>query len=681
MPAEKNVPADNLRARLKALKKSNKIENHGQSCMEDHGAALAFFVSFAIGAIFFIAVYGWRILDGRYIDWILNAGGDLTQSYYGWCFFRNSDWHFPIGLMDSVAYPSLTSIIYIDSVPLFNIIFKILSPFLPETFQFFGIWGLCCLALNGGIGALIVRSLSKDTIGAILASPIFVLTTFTIQRLYTHTALAANWLILLAILVVVLERKRILNKKDCILWAGLFALGVGVNIYYLPILAIIMIVNCIYHALLANNWAMPALAFVSSLAGTFICFWLLGGLYHLGSTGLDALNTGALSSNLNSLFNPMETLLYLSGFSAFLPSRPLAFFGQYEGYGYLGLGGILLCLLMVMGAILYRCNKVLERKEFILVIIAFVLLVIASMGVVVTFDDKVLFQIPYPEFFNKIWSTFRSNGRFIWGAWDVLVVSALVVILVRYPKKIARILVSLCMVLQIADLSTMLGNRHDIYFHRQSAYIATCNVEGIQSLFEGKEHIQIVDPNRVLKLPLYYNLGEAALRENGTINDFYYSRRDTDSIVAHDKEQQEALEAQQPDNKTLYVFSASAEAAQYQDILELYYLDGLIFGRTEQCNNAVEALHISDIAEINNEDLDSASNNPESDQNIMICLDASLKPGADSSALNGFDFLDVNDEGGLHALGLVSPNEIDPDQLAKLQQVSNVTFWKVTLGR
>lgn len=678
MPTEKAVSIDNLVNGLKRPRKDNEAVNYCKPRPDTHGAAFAFSVSFAIGAVFFIAVYGWRILDGRYIDWILNAGGDLAQSYYGWCFFRNSDWHFPIGLMDSVAYPSLTSIIYIDSIPLFNIIFKILSPLLPETFQFFGIWGMCCLALNGGIGALIVRSLSKDTIGAILASPIFVITTFTIQRLYTHTALAANWLILLAILVVIFERKRALSKKDCFIWAGLFALGVGVNIYYLPILAIIMLINCIYHGLIAKKWAMPVLAFASSLTGTFVCFWLLGGLYHLGSTGLDTLNMGTLSSNLNSLFNPMETRLYLSGFSAFLPSRPLAFFGQYEGYAYLGLGGILLCLFMAIGTIAYRHNKTLERKELILVIVALILLVTISMGVVATFDDKALFQITYPDFFNKIWSTFRSNGRFIWGAWDILVISALVAILAKYPKKIARILVSLCMILQIADLNTMLGNRHEIYFHRQDAYIATCDIEGVQSLLNGKKHIQIMDPNRMLQLPQYYDLGEAALRENGTINDFYYSRRDTDSIVSHDKEQQEDLEAQRPDSDTLYVFSSFEEATRYQGVLELYYLDGLIFGRTDICGSTVKALHMSGLTETNNTDIDGISSNTGGGPQTMICLEASLKPEADSSALNEFEFLDVNDEGGLHAIGFISSTEINRGQLTKLQQVANVAFWKTT---
>ena len=156
-----------------------------------------------IGGLFFIGIYGVAILDITYDDWIRNATGDFAQSYYGWKFYRASAWHWPIGLMDGVADPSLTPIMYIDSVPLFDVIFKVLSPALPAIFQFFGIWGLCCFMLNGAVGARIIFRLTDSVCFSAFSSAFFALTTFSIQRLYTHTALAANWVILLGILLIV----------------------------------------------------------------------------------------------------------------------------------------------------------------------------------------------------------------------------------------------------------------------------------------------------------------------------------------------------------------------------------------------------------------------------------------------------------------------------------------------
>ena len=79
-----------------------------------------------LGALCFITVYGIRVLNPCYVDWLLNRG-DLTQHYLGWCFFRESDWTFPIGLTNRLAYPDYSSVIYTDSIPLFAVFFKLLG--------------------------------------------------------------------------------------------------------------------------------------------------------------------------------------------------------------------------------------------------------------------------------------------------------------------------------------------------------------------------------------------------------------------------------------------------------------------------------------------------------------------------------------------------------------------------
>ena len=102
----------------------------------------------AAGALAFMLIYGVNVLNPVWDDWLLGRG-DLTQHYLGWCFFRRGSWTFPIGLTDNLAYPSYTSVIFTDSIPLFAVFFKVLSPVLPETFQYFGWWGIMSFALQG----------------------------------------------------------------------------------------------------------------------------------------------------------------------------------------------------------------------------------------------------------------------------------------------------------------------------------------------------------------------------------------------------------------------------------------------------------------------------------------------------------------------------------------------------
>ena len=92
-----------------------------------------------LGAIFFIIIYGFCVLDPTYDEWLLGKG-DLTQHYLGWCFYRRSEWTFPVGLTNQLAYPTYTSVIFTDSIPVFAVFFKLLSPLLPETFQYFGLF-------------------------------------------------------------------------------------------------------------------------------------------------------------------------------------------------------------------------------------------------------------------------------------------------------------------------------------------------------------------------------------------------------------------------------------------------------------------------------------------------------------------------------------------------------------
>ena len=87
-----------------------------------------------IGAFVFITIYGTKILNPCYTDWLM-SGGDLSQHYLGWKMYRNGDWTFPIGLTDQLAYPHYTSVIFTDSIPVFAVFFKLISPILPNDFQ------------------------------------------------------------------------------------------------------------------------------------------------------------------------------------------------------------------------------------------------------------------------------------------------------------------------------------------------------------------------------------------------------------------------------------------------------------------------------------------------------------------------------------------------------------------
>ena len=155
-------------------------------------------VAALLGGIAFVLIYGVKILNPLYTDWLL-TGGDLSQHYLGWEFFRRSDWYFPLGLTDQLAYPLKTSVIYTDSIPIFAVFFKLFRSILPRQFQYFGIWGLLCFVLQGYYAAKILGERSSSKAVILAGSVFFIVSPIMVFRMYYHTALAAHWLILLAI--------------------------------------------------------------------------------------------------------------------------------------------------------------------------------------------------------------------------------------------------------------------------------------------------------------------------------------------------------------------------------------------------------------------------------------------------------------------------------------------------
>ncbi|MDO9121584.1 MAG: DUF6311 domain-containing protein, partial [Anaerolineaceae bacterium] len=80
------------------------------------------------GLLWFLLLYESAPLYPTNVGWIYSAGGDTFQHQLGWEWFRQEPWRFPLGRIDAYGFPYGTTIVFMDSIPLFAIFFKILSP-------------------------------------------------------------------------------------------------------------------------------------------------------------------------------------------------------------------------------------------------------------------------------------------------------------------------------------------------------------------------------------------------------------------------------------------------------------------------------------------------------------------------------------------------------------------------
>ena len=162
------------------------------------GKLLQVLLPIGLGLLGFILVAGIPMLDFQNIAWL---GGNLdpAQHYLGWALFRNGPWTIPFGLNPFNGIEFSNSVVFSDSLPLFAFLFKPFNRFLPEVFQYFGLWTLLCFILQTWFAwkllGLITNSLSIRFFGAGL----FLFSPPMLMRVGLWTSLASHFLILAAL--------------------------------------------------------------------------------------------------------------------------------------------------------------------------------------------------------------------------------------------------------------------------------------------------------------------------------------------------------------------------------------------------------------------------------------------------------------------------------------------------
>lgn len=536
-----------------------------------------------LGAVIFALIYGIRVVDPTYDDWIfVNRGdGDIIQHYSGWRYYRQSQWHFPIGLIDGINGDSPVSCMYTDSIPLLAVFFKIISPILPETFQYIGLWELITYILMGVSAALLLRKFNSNIFFCTVGSAVFVLSPTVIYRAFWHEALSGQWIIILAIVLWVYQDHQ--WKKPfapVILWTALGVVSAYVHSYFIPMIYMIMLGYMLTDLLINKKIIRPLAVFASTTAVTLFAMYCMGAFYGEGSFAGGGF--GYYSSNLNTLYNGSHTN------SKFLNGFPLAMNSQKEGFGYLGFGVIVFAVISIIAAccMIVRKNtsfflgdkKTLRDAKdhmFIYVLIIFLSMVLA-VGPVICFNDKVLRMTEYPEMLRRLLSIFRCTGRFIWVT-DYLIYTAVFAAISRMGKKQATAVLSAaaCLVLQAVDMSPAFAEKNEKYNGEYTYELALS--DSIWSSFADRCNEIVLLPlpeNFTNHSKMYMDLVEYAYENNMTMSSFYIARAPYASMKKYADEHYEMLASGSGRSDVIYVFFDPEDIPASVDKDDIYELNG-----------------------------------------------------------------------------------------------------------
>lgn len=517
----------------------------------------------------FYVIYGWRILNPLYVDWLFVKGSDDPAIHYlGWKAFRNSRWLFPIGLTDNLAYPERTSVIFTDSIPLVAVVLKLFSSMLPKDFQYFGIWELFSFVMLSFGVVRILEYYIKNNIVVIISTGLFLISEMFLCRVFIHAALSSQWILLMALELIWVKARFEKDKKYITRCLLIGILASSIHLYYVPMCGICLIGYAVADLIETRRWKRHIIAIGMYIVICFLTVFLLGGFYGRFKTdGPEFL--GKTSFNLTSLFNPRN------GWSSLLIEH--ASYGSYQGEGYLGMGGLLLgfsTLVLFLQNGFRVIRESIKNQRFLImgITVSSLIALGVALSPVITFGNHVLFEIPLPDVLSKLWAVFRSTNRFAWIIEYQILLLCCYIVCSKLGRKEAFILLLFCVIVQAVDLKNKLIEKH-VSYNEEKQFVSTLTDREFWGSIEKDERIKEVVFTTYPGGTPVFSITNWCL-ENGLYqNYFLFGRSLLDAIKQNT---QEALS--NPSDSQIFLFNNYNRAICSEYNLNYYDVDGYIVG-------------------------------------------------------------------------------------------------------
>lgn len=399
-----------------------------------------------VGMVAFFLIVGPGVLNTQNIGWLTR--GDATQHYIGWAYFRDAPWSTPLGTNPGYGMELSSSIVYSDSNPLFALAFKPFDAYLPETFQYFGIWLLVCFLAQAVFSYLLAGIYTDNLAVRLICTGFFATALPMINRITAntnnnaHLSLVGHFFIVAALYFFLKPRR----AQDQLFWIVLLGLATAVHAYLAALVAFLWLGSLVRSVLRGETILVVAGA--SVLVGLAVAIgvaWQVGYFF----VGSDFVSWGFGYYNYN-LLAPITT----HGWSYIIPHIG-DFGGDYEGFAYLGLG-----ILALIFAGFFRnrhlfhdaCNTLRADPVLMLMIVGLGLFAAANTIAI----GPVGITLPMPDSLKKA-LVFRSSGRMIWPVYYLVLLAVIIGVHRLFGSRRSPWVLGLALVMQLVDSSVVWG--------------------------------------------------------------------------------------------------------------------------------------------------------------------------------------------------------------------------------
>jgi hypothetical protein len=527
-------------------------------------------IPFVLGVLAFLGVTGGRILAPRNIAWLGN--GDPATYFLSWDFFRHTPWGSPLGLNPRYGAELGSAIAYADNLPLFALPFKVVSRWLPEPFQYFGIWILCCFVLQAWFGWLLTGLVTRERLSRACGTALFVLAPPFLWRLQGHYQMEGQWLVLAALYLCF--GPRTLGRGAA--WPLLAFTASLVHSYLTAMVLGLWLADWLRRLIFEAHTRATLVQFLAVPCVVVLAFWQAG-LFTVGS-GAVSTGFGYYRMNLASLIDP-------SGWSYVLPDLREAP-GDYEGFNYLGLGGILL-LVAALPALKGVLPVLRAKRQYWPLLVLLVCLTLFAVSNNIGLADGEL-SIPLPQSVIDRADLLRSSGRLFWPVFYVLFWVSLRAICRLYPPRVVTAILCITVTAQVVDISAGLRPIRRDLLVAGSTWDSPLKSPFWTQVPARYCEIRLASPKN--QAPHYAVFAYFAALHGMSTDAAYLARIDDEKLKRAKREASHAVHQGVYSARTLYVLERWQEAAARRSVHDtdlLEWVDGfLVLAPNWHCSSA-----------------------------------------------------------------------------------------------
>lgn len=486
-----------------------------------------FTIALIIGIFGFYCIVGFAPLNPTNISWL--RLGDSIYPYFGWAFFSNYPWTFPLGLNPAYGLDISSSIVYSDSIPLLAIPFKAIVHLLPNPFQYFGLWLLICFILQAWLSIKIISLFTNDRIVVFLSSFLFIffpplIWRILIPELGTQAPVSSQFFILAALY---LNLRHDQSYREYF-WPILLTCASLVNFYFFAMCSLLWGAS-----LLDQIFRKKIVSTKSILIEPILCISLVllaswqSGYYSVKSDSLTTGEYGACGMNVFSFVSPNNGASYL------LPHIP-GTVRCYEDSNFVGMGILILFIASIFQIYVKKIAILPTLKKYTFLFVAIIFLALFS------FSNKVgiatlTYSFSPPDLIIYIGGVLRQAGRMFWPFLYLAIVFSIFILCKSICLKKLRALIFVIVAIQITDTSSRwLNVRSEFSQNSIKESVFDTNIQSLSDPFwndAGKHYKNLVQmpvtqepdggnaQNRNLSYAMKFNMGtNAAFQARVDIN-------------------------------------------------------------------------------------------------------------------------------------------------------------------